>query len=148
MASEGGGVVYCKLLLDSVENLDRLQIKNHLDSFSIVFQPDESVKILRNQLKKVLLEEILKVDKSKKFHEKMTEVCHSLKSDKSGFRCSLVGCRTICERHKDYIFHLKADHPNLLHFKCNFNKECPQSFNSILCLIQHLKEFHSSRQHR
>ena len=82
--------------------------------------------------------EILKADSiDEDFHKTFlneTKTALSLDSHEvdAGYPCCLVGCRFRGERHRQYIVHLKRDHPNMKNVACNFRKICHRTFSTVM----------------
>ena len=133
--------------------MDIFQIKSKLDLFSIQVPDGEDVEKLRNILKKTLLEEILKVDiEDREFYEtclkETFEQLALVTRPKTGYVCCLVGCKFRGKNHRNYVIHLKRDHPNIRNITCNFEKKCRRSFSGVDTLMIHLKEAHSSHTNK
>ena len=127
--------------------MDLLQIKTHLDLFHHQYDQEEDIERLRNILKKALAEEICKSDlnvENKLFFETcLQEIRSWLSTVDTGFPCCLIGCKFIGDRHRNYVAHIRKDHPNAQNIVCNFKRKCRRSFSSVTGLIGHLKEDHS-----
>ena len=131
--------------------MDLIQIKSNLDLFSHHYHQKEDIEKLRNSLKKIVLQEVLKADNDDRdFYQRcLDETVQELSlgsARETGYPCTLVGCKFRGTRHKDYIIHIKRDHCNLKNITCNFNKSCKRTFSNIDGLITHLKQSHSRQQ--
>ena len=126
-------------LFENVSQLDRFEIKTKLIQFSINVPDNEGTEKMKNILKKVLLEEILKTDIDNKsyYSSRLKEVIDYLflGSNSEKYLCCLAGCRYHGERHRDYVMHIKRCHPNLKTILCNFKKQCKLSFTGIESLL-------------
>ena len=133
--------------------MDLIQIKSNLDLFSQQTHSDDSIEHLRNTLKKLLLQEIVKSDHENKqfFQRCLDETIYHLSIGslrKVGYPCTLVGCQFEGERYKSYLCHIRRDHPNIKNVKCNFKKTCTLTFANVESLLSHLKHTHSSQAKR
>ena len=130
--------------------MDLNQLRSNLDLFSHHYRLNDSIEKTRNNLKKVVLKEIVKSDsENKEFYQRcLDETNYHLSGDtrQSGYPCTLVGCQFVGKRHVLYLVHIRRDHPNLKKVTCNFNKTCRRSFSSIETLISHLKDNHSQHE--
>ena len=134
-------------LFEKIQSLDRFEIRTSLERFSFPIQENESTERLRLQLKKVLIEEILKDDISEEnfFRGCLLDTLSALAVSQVGYGCCLSGCRFQGERHRNYIVHLNKDHPNIKSVLCNFAHLCKRTFSGVPALVQHLKESHASK---
>ena len=134
-------------LFHSAHHMDLIQIKTHLDLFHHQYDQEEDIERLRNILKKALAEEICKSDlddENKLFFETcLQEIRSWLSTVDTGFPCCLIGCKFTGDRHRNYVAHIRKDHPNAQNIVCNFKRKCRRSFLSVTGLIGHLKEDHS-----
>ena len=149
--SVGGTLETFINLFHSAHNFDALTIKSNLDMFNSQYDQDEDIEVLRNVLKKLVVEEICKAEldeaKRKFFETCLRELSDWLKSharrDGAGFDCCLVGCKFTSKKHQFYVRHVKRDHPNIRNIVCNFNKRCKINLSNISAWIEHLKQTHS-----
>ena len=139
-------------LFENILNLDRITIKMHLDHLLLEISDSENTEKLRLLLKKTLLEEIMKTDcVDQTFYRTcLNETRSTLENMEYGsidtkYQCCYVGCRFQGDRHRNYVIHLRREHPNIEKVVCNFRKECKQVFAGVNDLIQHLKTNHSSK---
>ena len=138
-------------LYQSIPKFDLFTIKMHLNRFSVVFGASAESGRLALMLKKAVLEELVKdSEKELVYGPALVEILNALALANSeseiGYRCSLVGCRFVSDRHKSYIVHLRKDHPNIKQVTCNFRKECKRTFPSTDLLVQHLKNSHTTQK--
>ena len=103
-------------MFENISSLDRFQILSNLDRFSSTVQVNEDTEKLRLVLKKVLLEEIIKSKYGDQnfYITSLNEISNALAHNRSDYSCSLVGCRFHDVLHRNYIVHLKRDHPNTI----------------------------------
>ena len=99
---------------------------------------------MRLQLKKIVLEELIKVDSTDLYQSNLKETLILLKKQPVLYNCCLSGCRFEARRHKDYCKHIKNAHPSLKSITCNFRKTCKRVFSNIETLIDHVKKEHSN----
>ena len=135
-------------MFDLILTLDRFEIKQNLIKFSIEALTNENTERLRLLLKKALIEEIIKggVVDDDFYKTCLEETSNALSLDgqaDAGYPCTLVGCRFKGERHRQYLVHLKRDHPRLKNVLCNFKKTCRRTFSTVDLLVLHVKESHS-----
>ena len=135
-------------MFDLILTLDRFEIKQNLIKFSIKALTNENTERLRLLLKKALIEEIIKggVVDDDFYKTCLEETSNALSLDgqaDAGYPCTLVGCRFKGERHRQYLVHLKRDHPRLKNVLCNFKKTCRRTFSTVDLLVLHVKESHS-----
>lgn len=134
-------------IFENIQTFDRFELKTHLLRFSIEVNEEEETVRLRQLLKKVILEEILKseISNTNYYSQCLKETVGQLQLvvAENGYRCAYVGCRFLGNRHKDYVRHLRICHPNFKNIECNFKKVCKLKFDGIEDLIQHLKVSHS-----
>ena len=108
---------------------------------------EESTERLRLHLRKAILEEINKFAHPTATYKNLLLVTvKELGFSETGFKCCLSGCRYKGERHREYVQHIKAEHPNIQNVLCNYQKECQRFFPNIVVLITHIKSEHSSVQ--
>ena len=141
----------CLNLFNNIYNLDLIQIKSNLDLFSHQYHQKEDIEKLRNNLKKIVLQEVLKADNDDRdFYQRcLDETIQELSlgpDREAGYPCTLVGCKFKGNRHRDYLCHIKHDHCSLKNITCNFNKSCKRTFSNIDGLISHLKQSHSQQR--
>ena len=87
-------------------NLDRFELEANLNLFSVIVNEGDQTEKLRNCLKKVVLEEILKAPglANKSIYSNcLKSVIDDLFQESSGkgYSCFLVGCRFKAERHRN-----------------------------------------------
>ena len=117
------------------EQLNRLRVENQKDDF---YQ-------MKLQLEKEILEEILKVeDEDSVNSERLKEVKKLLNDKAKGYTCALTGCRFIGDNHRQYVKHIKINHPRMSSIPCKFRHSCVRNFGNIDTLIKHIKEEHSA----
>ena len=63
---------------------------------------------------------------------------------KAEFNCCLVGCLFKCNKHRDYIRHLKRFHSKEPNLSCEFGLACTRTFSSLENLLDHIKQAHCS----
>ena len=126
--------------------MDRFQIRSHLNRFLVFEVPRDELSQMRLQLKKVLLEEILKVEVENKnvYSESLEEIINLLQIKLKGYSCCLIGCRFQAERHREYVKHIVVTHPRVTNVTCKYKNICPRTFANIEDLILHIKEEHSA----
>ena len=133
-------------IYDNVDGFDLMQIKCHLDWFSVKYDQDESINCLKHVLSKFILTEILKagVVNVEHYTRKLRESISFLQAHSAaGYPCFLVGCRFSGRDHQKYIRHVKSCHPNSCNILCNFKKVCLRRFLNIEDLLHHIKNKHS-----
>ena len=123
--------------------MDRFEIFDHLRKLCVTDLTRDETYQLRLLLKKILLEEILKLDSENKvFSDHLSKINKLITFDSKGYSCCLVGCRFHAQRHREYVTHIKTTHYRASNVKCNFKHTCPRSFSSIENLILHIKDEH------
>ena len=132
-------------LLSSVDDMDMIQLKYHLSRFLLSGVQDDGREQIRLQLKKSLLQEILKLEPENRSHHErfLQQIIQLLKRKQTGYECSLSGCRFKAARHRAYVSHLKLTHPRVENVKCNYQTVCIRVFAKIEDLIRHVKDDHS-----
>ena len=101
-----------------------------------------------------VLRHIIRESDSSYYKELLKEQEQALSIKKSlGFQCCFTGCQYECQRHFQYIIHLKNSHFLSKNLLCNFSKsrkqntiKCQQRFNSIEALKEHISEVHKSNE--
>ena len=103
----------------------------------------------KHLLQRSLLIEILKNDlekHKKNSYEKLLESTQNFlkwKQEKlKGIPCSFAGCLFRGKRHRDYVKHLKAVHPNQTTFRCKHRLLCKRNFFSVEELEKHIQNDH------
>ena len=136
-------------LFENIHKLDRFELVSKLDQLLVdVSNSDATTEKLRNLLRKVVLEEILKssdiADKSH-FASRLQVVIDLLNSEGNvnGYPCAFSGCRYQADRHRSYIIHIKKCHPTMKDIECNFKKICKQRFVGSEELVNHIKTKHA-----
>ena len=135
-------------ILQSVDSFDCVELKANLALFSIEPHGISDLSILRNLLKKRLLEELINDEALDRiFYENcLRDVRNQLDVLKGRverlYTCCFVGCGFQAERHRDYITHIRRCHPNLKNILCNFKKDCHRRFRDISTLVEHVKSCH------
>ena len=115
-----------------------------LNRLCVYHSPRDDLEQMRLQLKKALLEEILKVETGNTpYKDSLKEVNLLLKSKPKGYMCVLIGCRFVSNRHRQYVKHIKTTHPRVSNVCCNFKHTCVRNFSNIEDLISHIKEDHA-----
>ena len=148
--------------LEYLTQLCRKLSKNEIDHFDLItegnkfklyFVPSDDFYQKKNQLKFVVLEEILKSknlsEVQRKIYVDMLETTRRLLEThtavKRGFPCSLVGCLFRGKRHRDYVNHLERTHSTSAPFQCSFGRTCVRNFDCIRDLKNHVNTFHKSK---
>ena len=141
----------CENIFNNIQNLDLFQIKANLDNFFPNYNQSDGTEKLRLVLKKSLLEELLKFqnENSSFFQRCLNETNERLSSvggDKDvGFACCFIGCKFRAVDHRNFVIHLKKNHPNIKSIICNFRNTCKRSFPSVDELVSHLKQEHAGQ---
>ena len=128
--------------MSSIQDLDRFQISDLLHQFHFL-EPKEETHLMRLQLKKIVLEELIKVEGIDLYQSDLRETLSLLKKQTFLYNCCLSGCRFEARRHKEYCKHIKHAHPTLRSITCNFLKTCRRVFSNVDSLIDHVKKEHS-----
>ena len=135
--------------MEKIPKFDRFELKSKLFRFSISVSETEETTKMKNLLKKVVLEELLKSNVNRDFYVKAYKEAIdqlNLGSSETGYPCCLVGCRFLGDKHLKYVRHIKQCHPNMKKIVCNFQKKCERSFSCVEDLVQHLKTSHSKEK--
>ena len=133
-------------LLLQCDRMDIIELKLNLNRFGLAESHDDGLEQMKLELKRSILEEILKTNTEERdYFEKCLEVVtQKIKRRRFGYDCCFSGCRFQASRHTQYVVHLKRTHPHVSNIKCNFKKVCIRMFNTIEDLIAHVKIDHSS----
>ena len=123
-------------LFENILRLDRFELISKLNLFLINVNDTEETEKMRNLLRKVVLEEILKNSETidRDFYAlRLQQVIDQLNLDSEvpGYPCVYIGCRYHADRHRSFVVHIKRCHPNIKHIKCNFKKRCNQTFPGV-----------------
>ena len=135
-------------IFHNISNLDVFQLKANMDLYSLPYSQYEGIEKLRLNLKKYLLEEILKTDHLERnfFQTCLVETLENLSVGRSvGYPCVFVGCKYQAPKHRSFIIHLKRNHPNIKNIRCNFRKMCKRNFSVVDDLIVHVKQEHTGQ---
>ena len=135
-----------KKTLEEVDEMDQFQVITELHRFFVEDLARDELSYLKLVLKKVILEELIKVDvEVREIHNKLLKTILNLIQVKSqSFGCCLVGCRYEASRHREYVKHLRTTHPRIENIICNFKLRCARRFPTIEDLIVHIREDHSA----
>ena len=135
-----------KELLADVDSMDRIQLRANINRFFVFERLGNELSTMRLVLKKILLEEILKVEVENRnvFSESLKEILSILRNKSKGYSCCFSGCRFEAERHRHYVKHIRTTHPRATNIPCNFKKVCLRNFVCIESLVRHIKEDHSA----
>ena len=144
ISRQGGALQEFKDILADVDQMDRFQVRTHLNRLLVFEVNRDELQQLRLQLKKVVLEEILKVEAANTMYSDcLKETINLLQVTSKAYSCCLIGCRFEAARHRQYIKHIKTTHPRVTNVTCKFKHFCLRNFLSIEDLILHIKEDHS-----
>ena len=131
--------------LRRIDEMDRMEVLEQLRQLRVTEIPWDSTQKIRLILKKVLLEEIIKVDDDQDLLTQLIDVSQQLNTTVKGYNCCLVGCIFKASRHKEYVRHIKLTHTRLTDIKCNFLHKCKRVFSNVDMLIDHIKMDHYSK---
>ena len=133
-----------KTILAKLDKLDQFEVREQLNRLLVENQNDELYQ-MKLQLENVILEEIIKVeDDNSVFSERLKEVKKLLNVKAKGYNCPLTGCRFMGDNHRQYVKHIKLNHPRMSSIPCKFRHCCVRNFGNIDTLIKHIKEEHSA----
>ena len=133
-----------KTVLAKLDKLDQFEIREQLNRLRVENQKDDFYQ-MKLQLEKEILEEILKVeDEDLVNSERLNEIKKLLNDKAKGYNCALTGCRFIGDNHRQYVKHIKINHPRMSSIPCKFRHSCVRNFGNIDTLIKHIKEEHSA----
>ena len=141
-----------KALLSSLlgNHLDRVTIIYNLKKLKVDFDDEAPFVVLKYKLQLLIIENICKeihqdqnvyFARLKQETEKLLEFHHQ-KLDKRMFKCCLVGCLYKCNRHRNYIRHVKHAHSRESNLVCQFGMVCTRTFSSMDLLQQHIDHVH------
>ena len=134
-----------KALFSKVDDMDNFEVRTQLNRLLVGEVPGDNFIQMRLKLKRVLLEEILKVETENRIYlNYLSEINKALPQKPKGYSCCLTGCRFEGRDHKAYVRHIKLTHPRVTNISCKFRHCCSRNFASIENLIQHIKEEHSA----
>ena len=123
-------------------------MKSKLCVYRVDFGLNCDIDTARLQLRKAVIDEILKVDSDSdnKYKHQLKVIEEALHCQLKGYYCFYSGCRYAGERHRDYVRHVKMVHPRATGIICKFKNRCARSFSGIEMLIAHLKKDHCSSE--
>ena len=133
-----------KDILEQVDGMDQFQVVSELDRFFVQNVRRDELNHMKLQLRRVLLEEIIKVDNRNIYSERLQAIVKLLKHRSQLYGCCLIGCRFEGKGHRDYVKHIRTSHPHVSNVICNFKHKCVRSCLSIEALLVHIREDHSN----
>ena len=134
--------VLTKLLRDDFDKFDVLALSN---KFDVTIEQDASFSRKKYLLQIKVLENIMKEDDDEYYPRIMEETMKMCSYKKStGYSCCLVGCLFSTDGHRSYVKHLQQIHSTHQKLACNFRHKCQREFSSIVLLLDHIKQNHSS----
>ena len=133
-----------------------MKVISNLQLLKVDFEENKPFVILKYKLQLVILENICKqVDSggANGYYGKLKQETqdflefHNQELERRKFLCSLAGCLFKCNRHRNYIRHLKHAHSRESHLVCQFGLKCNQTFSTFDLLEQHIQHSHSEHLH-
>ena len=135
-----------KILLE-IDSMDVFQLKSKMRNYNVDLTQNSDTDSVRLQLKKAILEEILKIEvgENNVYRAMLSQVVDTLNLNAGkGYGCFYLGCRYEGSRHKEYIRHVKLCHPRASNVVCKFKNQCARQFADIQSLLVHLKCDHTN----
>ena len=109
-----------KILLE-IDSMDVFQLKSKMRNYNVDLTQNSDTDSVRLQLKKAILEEILKIEvgENNVYRAMLSQVVDTLNLNAGkGYSCFYLGCRYEGSRHKEYIRHVKLCHPRASNVVC------------------------------
>ena len=136
------------LLLCEIDSCDYVELNFHARKLHIYVNEDVDIfDVIKNRVKKGVLEEILKLNPRDmpKYKAILEQVKNNIQKISIPYQCCFSGCRFEARQHRDYVRHIKVVHPRVDNVKCNYRKSCLRVFTNIDNFIKHVKDDHANR---
>ena len=93
-----------------MDQMDFFQVVSELNRFLVLTNKQDDLNLMKLQLKRVLLQEILKVEVDDRDHydERLATTLQLLEYKSKLYGCCLIGCRFEGNGHREYVKHIRT----------------------------------------